>query len=229
MIVVLTCNNRGQSYVEETLCQIEENAKGRKVILVDGDSFPPREGWEIACQPRQVIPPQNKWTAWEAFKLAANAEEDLVFFEDDLEFCKNAPSFIESFKVPDDLGFVVFFSPWLTKDQPLGLWRIHPHAYIMAQAMKFPLRSVKKLLTARTAPIWQEVMNQGGFDEVLRHVAISMKMRFGIMNPGLVQHIGAVSLVGNGDLKGIRVAQNYGGKSLDACKLKAHADFGFFD
>jgi hypothetical protein len=227
MIVVLTCN-REQPYVEETLRQIEESAKGRKVILVDGKSFPPREGWEIVCRPRPVIPPQNKWTAWEAFRLAAEAEEDLVFFEDDLEFCKNAPAFIESFPIPDDVGFTVFFSPWLTREQPLGLWRIHPHAYIMAQAMKFPLRTVKKLHEARRAPIWDEARCFGGFDEILRHIVISMGLRLGIFNPGLVQHVGAVSLVGNGDLQGMRVAKNYAGKDTDANGYVGHTALGFF-
>lgn len=216
MIVVLTCP-RTPSYLADTLQQIDESTHGRKTLLVDGVDCPSRAGWNIICHPRPVAPRQNKWTGWEAFEVATAADEDLCFFEDDLEFCKNAPSFIEDFAVPDDLAFVTFFSPWVDLTWPIGLWRHHAHSYTMAQALKFSRRTVRELVTCK-----EEAMSiaPGGIDEALHYVATERRWRYGIMNPGLVQHVGAESFVGNGPLRGIRVAKNFAGREFDANGLR---------
>lgn len=218
MIVVLTCE-RPTSYLDATLNQIDESARGHKTLLVDGQRFPPREGWSGVAHPRPVLSHQNKWTAWEAFRIAENASEDLCFFEDDLLFCKNAPSFIEDFVVPEDLAFVTFFSSWVDNTWPIGLWRHNAHSYMMAQALKFPLRTVRALVDYKADAMWAS-FPKGGFDEVLNHTAIARSWKYGIFNPGLVQHVGAVSAVGNGALKGARVARNFAGAEFDADNLR---------
>lgn len=216
MIVVLTCA-RDRSYAESTLRQIDECTRGRKVLLVDGVDILPPSGWVGVYHPRPVDLPQNKWTAWEAFKIADRAEEDLCFFEDDLEFCKNAPSFIEDFVVPDDLAFVTFFSPWIDPTWPIGLWRHHTHSYMMAQALKFSRRTVHELAACKEEAM---SMQPGGFDEALHHIAVQHRWRYGIVNPGLVQHVGATSVVGNGPLTGMRVTRNFAGREFDANGLR---------
>jgi len=233
MIVVLTSKRPegARLYVSETIRQIDESAVGTKVLLTDGplpDGFTPPDGWTVVRSDRPTKAPQNKWTAWSAFDLAAKAKEDLCFFEDDLEFSTGAPAFIEEFEVPSDVDVVTFFSPWITKEMPVGLWRINFHAYVMAQAMKFPLRTVLELQRAREEQIWKEGILIGGFDEILHFVGIRKNWRLGILNPGIVQHIGDVSAVGNGTLKGIRVARNYAGKESDARNLHPIKKYGFF-
>jgi hypothetical protein len=220
MIVVLTTNRPGSSYLEETCRQIESSARRSKVILVDGKESVTRNGWLSVAHARPVVPPQNKWTAWEAFRLAVEAKEDLVFFEDDLELCVNAASYIEDFPVPEDLAFVTFYSPWVEKAFPIGIVRVHAHSYVMAQALKFPLRTAEELWRYRFEPIWKEASGVGGFDEILRYLAIKKTWRYGIFNPGIVQHVGANSVVGNGGLVGMRVARNYAGKDYDANGLR---------
>lgn len=222
MIVVLTCGRSGASYVEATVKQIDESARGPRVLLVDetlDNSFVNRSDWRVERRTRPIVAPQNKWVAWEAFHLAADANEDLCFFEDDLEFARNAPKYIENFSVPDDLAFVTFFSTWLGPKQPLGLWRIHAHTYMMAQALKFPLRTVRHLVEERSGALWNEGRMLGGFDEILRHVAIRCAWRYGVMHPGIVQHVGANSAVGNGELSDNRIAHNYTGCDFDADTL----------
>jgi hypothetical protein len=216
VIVVLTCA-REPSYAESTLRQIDESATGRRVLLVDGVDVLPPAGWTAMYHPRPCVPPQNKWTAWEAFKIADRVGEDLCFFEDDLEFSKNAPSFIEDFVVPDDLAFVTFFSPWIDRTWPIGLWRHHAHSYVMAQALKFSRQSVRELAACK-----EEAMSiaPGGFDEALHHAAITRRWRYGIVNPGLVQHVGSTSMVGNGPLQGMRVTKNFVGREFDANGLR---------
>lgn len=216
MIVVLTCA-RAQSCVDATLQQIDESARGKKVLLVDGLDSPPSPGWCVVYHPRPVVPPQNKWTAWEAFKIADRANEDLCFFEDDLEFSKNAPSFIEDFPVPNDLAFVTFFSPWIDPTWPIGLWRHHAHSYTMAQALKFSRETVRALAACKESAMANA---PGGFDEALHCVAVERRWRYGIMNPGLVQHVGETSVVGNGPLTGIRVTKNFAGRAFDANGLR---------
>lgn len=216
MIVVLTCA-REPSYADATLQQIDECTRGQRVLLVDGIEHASREGWRVVCRPRPVVPPQNKWTAWEAFVLAAEADEDLCFFEDDLEFAKNAPSFIEDFPVPDDLAFVTFYSPWVDNTWPIGLWRHHAHSYTMAQSLKFPRRTVQTLVACRETAM---TLAPGGVDEVLHYIATTNLWRYGIVNPGLVQHVGAESVVGNGPLVGMRRARNFTGREFDANGLR---------
>lgn len=216
MIVVLTCE-RAPSYRDVTLQQIEECVRGRKTLLVDGTDPLPPPGWDIVYHPRPVAPPQNKWTAWEAFRIADRANEDLCFFEDDLVFSKNAPSFIEDFVVPDDLAFVTFFSPWIDPSWPIGLWRHHAHSYTMAQALKFSRRTVHALATCKEEAM---VIAPGGFDEALHYIAVERRWRYGIVNPGLVQHVGAESVVGNGPLTGMRVTKNFAGRAFDANGLR---------
>lgn len=216
MIVVLTCA-RAQPYVDATLRQIDECARGRKTLLVDGvDQLPP-PGWDVVYRPRPVAPAQNKWTAWEAFKIADRADEDLCFFEDDLEFSKNAPSFVEDFRVPDDLAFVTFYSPWIDSTWPIGLWRHNTHSYTMAQALKFSRQTVRELAACKEEAM---MIAPGGFDEALHHISTVRGWRYGIVNPGLVQHIGAVSVVGNGPLRGMRVTKNFAGREFDANGLR---------
>ena len=221
MIVVLTCQREGASYVEETLNQIDASAPAgvTKIILSDGPPPPEadrRPGWENVVSPRPIRQPQNKWSAWKAFELAFEAKEDLCFFEDDLLLAKNAAARICEFKVPDDLTFVTFFSPWLTKSQPLGLWRIHGASYIMAQSLKFPLRTCERLLGMRQSDEWLEASGAEGFDGAVRWYCMKHHLLYGIHNPSLVQHVGAVSAVGNGPLKGCRVAENFVGVETDA-------------
>lgn len=218
MIVVLTCA-RTPSCAEATLQQIDECANGRKLLLVDGVDLISRPGWDTVCHPRPIVPPQNKWTAWEAFKIADRAGEDLCFFEDDLEFSKNAPIFIEDFVVPDDLAFVTFFSPWIDPTWPIGLWRHHAHSYTMAQALKFSRRTVRALAAYKEEAM---AIGPGGFDEALHHIAVKHRWRYGIMNPGIVQHVGVASVVGNGPLQGMRVTKNFAGREFDANCLRLY-------
>lgn len=216
MIVVLTCV-RFPSYADATLRQIDESARGRRTLLIDGvDRLAPL-GWDVVHHPRPVVPPQNKWTAWESFKIADRANEDMCFFEDDLEFSKNAPSFIEDFVVPDDLAFVTFFSPWIDPTWPIGLWRHHAHSYTMAQALKFSRRTVRELAQCKEEAM---AIGLGGFDEALHHIAVQRRWRYGIVNPGLVQHVGATSVVGNGPLVGMRYTKNFAGQEFDANGLR---------
>jgi len=233
MIVVLTSKRPEGApfYLGETLRQIDECAAGKRVVLTDGplpDGFEPPDGWGVVRSDRPTRKPQNKWVAWSAFDVAAEAGEDLCFFEDDLEFSVGAPAFIERFEVPGDVDVITFFSPWMTKEMPNGLWRINFHAYIMAQAMKFPLRTVRELRRAREEPIWKEGIPLGGFDEILHLIGIRRNWKLGILNPGIVQHVGDVSVVGNGELKGIRVARNYAGRESDARNLEPMKRYGFF-
>ena len=205
--------------MEATTLQIDESARGPKTLLVDGvDALPPA-GWDVVYHPRPCAPPQNKWTAWEAFRISDRAGGDLCFFEDDLEFCKNAPSFIEDFAVPDDLAFVTFFSPWIDPTWPIGLWRHHAHSYTMGQALKFSRRTVRELAACK-----EEAMSiaPGGFDEALHHIAVERRWRYGIVNPGIVQHVGVESVVGNGPLTGIRVTKNFVGRKFDANGLRRY-------
>ena len=97
----------------------------------------------------------------------------------------------------------------------------------MAQCMKFPLRSCIELTRARKESLWTEGSNLGGFDEILRYMAIQKHWKYGIINPGIVEHVGVISAVGNGNLSGMRVSKNYAGRDFDAMAL-AKFNAGYF-
>ena len=169
MIVVLTCL-RIPSCAEATLQQIDECTHSKKLLLVDGVDLLPHAGWDIVCHPRPIVPPQNKWTAWEAFEIANRANEELVFFEDDLNSARMRRVSSKTFLYQMTLAFVTFFSPGSIPRGRIGLWR-RPRAQLHDGA------GAQVLSTDRTgaAAYKEEAMaiGPGGFDEALHHIAVS--------------------------------------------------------
>jgi hypothetical protein len=225
MIAVIT-TNRNQDYLAETIRQIDESARSKKkVVILDSHKpappdFPVNRSWEVIQYLKPTYHRHNKWVGWKAFEVAAESGEDLCFFEDDLELGKNVALYIENFKIPEEMAFVAFFDSYLPKTIPMGLWRIHGHAFQMSQAVKFRADKIKDFLAYRNSPSWQRLMAVIGFDEMIKHCAIENKFHYGIHQPSLVQHVGAVSAVGNGHLDHpSRVSHSYQGKELDPHKI----------
>ncbi len=215
MIAVLTAPRLTTSYLARTLVGIDASARStNKVVICDGEVpvLPP--GWRAEPFIRPVPYPHNKWAAWRAFDLALEAGEDLTLFEDDLSLCKNAAAVIENYVVPDDIAFMLFYAPW---SGPPAIWRAHINAYVFAQCLRFPLRSLKTLCALRPQ---MEACRLGGSDECIKAVTMPLNWFWGVHKPGLVQHIGADSAVGNGLLRGTRISQDYPGDAFDALSLR---------
>jgi predicted amidohydrolase YtcJ len=136
---------------------------------------------------------------------------------------------------------VQFFSAWLfgiaVAEPTPGLWRT-PATVQGCQAIKFPARTLKKLVAWARLPEWQK-FNES--DVALGLAQQRMSMRIANHMPDIVQHTGHVSVVSHGMLEeaGItdeftrnlasaslpgRVSANFPGKHFDAMKLFSRHD-----
>ena len=221
MIAVLTCAGRpgGVSYLDKTLSDIDSSATGSRVIVCDRCSAAPRKGWasiDVTARPAHAGDRENRWALWTALRFAAEAEEDLIVVEDDVVFCKNGARHAERLRVPSDVAFVSLFAPWGDMTMPLGLWRSRCHTFIYAQALKFPLRTIRELV-----PTWRpdEDTHKGGSDDMLSLIGVKRNWLYAAHYPSIVQHVGAVSSVSSMPIVGCRASRAYRGDDFDAERL----------
>lgn len=225
MIIVPTCPRPdGASYLEQTISDIDESARGRREILVDADSGEiDLSGskfveWRIRhlrswSEPHPAG--ENKWVVWQALRIAIQRNEDLILLQDDLHLARGAAVWMEDFPVPADLAWVSFYAPQGDALMVPSLARWHCQHFNYCQALKIPLRTLRAL---REPEIVREmaVHRMGGDDETLRHFGDRFDWKFGVIYPGPVQHVGAVSAVGNGDLRSMsRYSRAFSGRDFD--------------
>lgn len=208
MIAVLTHPRPGASYLAATLASTDESAQGRRVVVSDslaplGIELP--DHWRLdAFERRPTATPDNRWTLWHAFNLAYQAGEDLVAVEDDVRWCRNGARAAELLAVPHDVAWVGLFDIGSTWEMPHGLWVSRRAAgFVYAQAIKFPRRTV-----ALMRHLGCRDVERSGSDNQLAVIGGMLGLSYALHVPSLVQHVGAVSAVGNGGLEG-RVSRSW--------------------
>jgi len=208
VIVVLT-DQRRHDHLAATLIDVDSSASDKtRIVLVDG-AEPPEvpAGWRAICAPKPLHAPatENRWTTWQAFELAVEAREDLLFLEDDVKGCPGAAKYAEEFSVPADCAFVMFYAPWGDATMPWSLFRIHAAQFSFCQALKVPLRTCRALHDARAEMV---ACPTPGSDECIRAIGAARNWMIGVHYPGLYQHVGAQSLVsGDRHLFGSRTSR----------------------
>jgi len=217
-IYVLTCPRAGAEpwpYVVDTVAAIDaEQLPVDQVLFVDGSSSPvlpasSRERWSVMSWLRPPTGPAgNKAPYWALLADAVqHGYDDVVVFEDDLEFCPNAVRRMVSLPVPSDVACVQFFAPHLfpAPETKPGLWR-PPLDFQFCQAVKFPSRTMRALVD------WQPFGDFHAADEAINWAFKELGGGGGGHVPELVQHVGAVSAASFGDALGDpsgRVARTY--------------------
>lgn len=195
MIAILTTDRPGVSYLAQTIADVDSSATGARVVISDAGNPDVPAHWET-CWFRKPAPSapgrnENKWSTWRAFELAALYGEDLVVLEDDIRLCHRAAERMDRFVMPSDLAFVSFFA---NHGGPPGLARWRPHAFQLAQAVKYSLATCRTLLSLRG-----EITGGDRTGEAhVARIAAELGWMFGIYHPSLVQHVGAVSSIGSG-------------------------------
>jgi hypothetical protein len=139
--------------------------------------------------------------------------EDLVCFEDDVVLCRNAARYAERLIVPDDVAFVSLYAPWGDLTMPPGLWRARCHSFAGAQFLKISHLTCLILVSARGE--MEAALDLGGSDDMLKLLGKRRDWLYAAHYPGLAQHVGMVSSLGNGD-KTPRVSRAYPGDPFDA-------------
>lgn len=219
MIVVSTVPNR--EYLLNTVTSIDLSAQSKtKIVLCDGDNFNLQipKSWDLVYFQQPKTSPwgsdrNNKFSMWEAFRLAININEDLLFFEDDLIFSQNAASLIENFIVPKDTSWISFFSPFGTRAMPNLVSRFPAKTFLFSQCIKFPLDTCKLLYSNYNKMLETQ---WGGSDEILSRLGEKLNLNYGIFFPSLVQHVGEQSFVGNGRLTEFRTSSSFRGIDYNA-------------
>ncbi len=230
-----------------------EDFPGPKWIVVDGTPEQAAElagvvtgAWAIErfARPEGMWLGGNKWPYWKLLELALDqvgADGEASVLEDDIEFCLNALTRMSLFPIPPDVDLAQFFSAWvfgvgLAEPTP-GLWRT-PTPLAGCQAIKFPARTLKKLVAWGKVPEWQKYNES---DVALGLAIQRLSMRIGTHMPDIVQHVGDVSVVAHGMLSeagvtdeltravadrslGGRISINFPGKHFDAMKLFSRHD-----
>lgn len=207
MIAVLT-HPRATSYLAATLASTDASAQGTRVVVSDsmaplGIELP--DHWRLDAFRRSETPtPDNRWTLWRALALAYETGEDLVAVEDDVRWCRNGARAAELLPVPHDVAWVSLFDIGSGPAMPHGLWLSRrPEGFMFAQAIKLPWRTCALLRR-----VGCEMFDRVGSDSQLACVGGMLGLSYAIHVPSLVQHVGAVSAVGNGGLEG-RVSQSW--------------------
>jgi hypothetical protein len=240
LVVVLACEREGNSYVEQTAAQIdEEGGVGLpRMVMVDGAadfaaSVEARlarvgcTGWEVVSLGARR---GSTLGMAAALKAAAPQKRDVLFFEDDVELCRRAVERMVAVRVPDASAFVTFFD--MKEVEPgtaAGLY-VRPRRgtenewlFWGCQAMRFPAEMVQWLgdcnwLGTRVGP--GHMASDLIVGELIGwHIR---RRRMAVHVPCLVEHVGAVSGCAPGlTLTPKRLATNYPGKEFDAMTLPA--------
>jgi len=154
--------------------------------------------------------------------------KDLLFFEDDLELCKNAVQRMAELEVPSDTWLVSFFdAKELSQDSPMGIHRRLAHGLQTpglrgTQAIKFKASAVRCLAEAD----WSPILADQPFpqrDQRIGAILSSQNLgsRIGIHIPHLVQDLDqSTSTHSAVDLEGRPLVDiRFPGREFDALSL----------
>ncbi|HNY29721.1 MAG TPA: hypothetical protein PKO15_02440 [Fibrobacteria bacterium] len=237
-IAVLTCDRAGAFYLGDTLSQIdtEGGAPLERVLYVEGSQdFAKRlETWLETIKHRgwTVVHLGEKLGGLESMRRLLRMEsvhgKDLLFFEDDLELCKNAVQRMAELEVPSDTWLVSFFdAKELSQDSPMGIHRRLAHGLQTpglrgTQAIKFKASAVRCLAEAD----WSPILADQPFpqrDQRIGAILSSQNLgsRIGIHIPHLVQDLDqSTSTHSAVDLEGRPLVDiRFPGREFDALSL----------
>jgi hypothetical protein len=199
---------------------------GRKVIFVDGaaDVSHNPDGWEFESLTNNEPSRGTCRSFWEIFHRAALAgTPELLFFEDDVRFARNAITAMSAYQVPPNLGALSFLNmnPGMAGRGP-GVHRYTGRHFWGSQALKLPARALERFTRTDNIPT--------GYPHA-GDVWIGHRFRIGIVIPALVRHIGAKSSIpcqADHTLEGPhahRAGLDYAGDDFDALGIlpAAHA------
>lgn len=229
ILVVLTCRRRdGRSYLRKTLeGLLDEGAlrASRRVLLFDGPV-------ETADVPEEVLRHfkfvqvdgetrvGGAKAVWRAMSICDEAKASkILFFEDDVEPCKNAVRSALGLEIPRDLGMVTFFDPdKVAPGSPYKIWRMPAWAFSCNQFIMLPRRTARwvSMIDPTKGP-W---LPYCGDNFLGRAVGRSPWPTVGVHIPCLVEHVGEVSAVWADASMSGRRATNYPGRDFDALSLE---------
>lgn len=196
MISVLTCPRPGGvKYLYPLLDVVSKTCPNEKKLLFCDGSNEEWPGWQtvsLDLSGEKMGINDNKFASWRAFEHAHALGDDLLFLEDDI-VPVDATSVMDAVNhaVPAECAFTSFHrSRWTVPG-------IHPGtAFMMSQAVKIPLRSLKHLVD------WQR-MSRGdweairGVDAAIAVASRSASWQYEQTERNYFDHVGEISAVRN--------------------------------
>lgn len=241
LIVVGTCPRGEFYYLGDTVDGLIETGAGEAdfvIVVSDGpidaaarSSLPNKWGYEINVEGGRG----SQHVFWQALALAVEEDaERLLWFEDDLAFCRNAVRRMLASEVPEDLALISFFDmATCAANAPDGLYTAPVlgttgQGFRGSQALLLPRRTIEYLYNHERAVVGGTEKN--GLDraigQTLAAAPAELKLgRYGIHLPCLVEHVGGVSAAHPGETldrpRGPwqRIATRWLGKDFDALTL----------
>jgi hypothetical protein len=218
IVLVTTCQRPGSSYVETLLASIDASGwRGRRLLVADGP-YATSSGWQVAESPTRL---GQMRTYWRALRLGIEearrfGTDRITIFEDDVEICNNALSYMERARFPDSLDFMTWFDGHVVPPgSQQGVYPVPAQYFFCLQGVTWRRSTAERLLAAPQAQSWPEP-HRG--DILIARILAGRT--YGVHVPNLVQHRGDVSLCNPGQgLVGVRTAANYPGAQLDALQL----------
>lgn len=238
-IAVLTCDRPNGFYLPDTVRQIdrEGGTELERRIFVDGTAeFVERlerrlraggaKGWNFV----RVGENLGSTEAMRRLVVESSATgRDLLFFEDDLQLCRNAVRRMAAQRVPDDVGIVTFFDmKEVAPGAAPGLYRRpadghHGSGFWGAQCLRIH-REALAFLAVRNWLDESRGDSRMASDILMgRHLAKHAKRRhLAVHIPNLVEHVGHASACfpGLSLSPRWRRATNFPGRGFDALSLK---------
>jgi hypothetical protein len=227
-LIVLTCPREGEKpfpYLQELAKQIDAEGITFEVVIDASESDQPVETIVPATTGIRKFKrgdgalKGNKLPYWTCIALAHSFGGDAIILEDDVELCGNAIRRMMTLPVPEDLALLQFFNPDLMPTEKTfpGLWRPPAVDLQFTQAIKFPQRTIEKLI------VWREDPRFLQFTQSDRSLALALHalgLRFGVHAPELVQHVGEISAVEEvRQLANWKSSKTWPGRGFDAMRL----------
>lgn len=198
MIIVNTIQSR--PYFLDTIHSIQQNnlnGLGRLIVLSDGLLDRDVDHWEVIQS--EKIGRRN--IGWKALRIALAAQEDLLFFEDDILVCDDGPQIMFNAKIPDRVSFLSFFHttpPGDFRNKHINKPRIKlidANKWLFSQAIKIPLDIIELLCNENYNKVAQDLL-PNGFDAAIGAIiSKTNKPKVGIVWPNLIEHVGKQSIV----------------------------------
>jgi hypothetical protein len=227
-IAILTCARVTADpwqYLRETIESLGTSPArlSRRVIVCDvRDDDPPRpelDGdwlWVNARRDPAELPGGSAAAYWSLLRFCATIEglDRLLVLEDDVIACRYAVDRVFSLGIPDDLGVVKYFEPWMIQPKShQGLYRPPSHTLLWTQAVAFKGDVVRRIVSRGTAH--GEMMIRAS-DNRLGFVLGQMGVRYGVHHPCIFQHSGGESAANPGEPLKWRTSHSYPGRNANA-------------
>lgn len=228
MIAVLT-HTRPVPYFPETARQIvEQKPRWRCAVFSDGSPAVEPAGWQVVVLQRESVN-GNGLPYRKILEAAAQDDEGLVLFEDDVHLVAGAIPYLEDFVVPRDLAVVSFCQCLIRSESPWGLYRAPGWSMRMTQCCKFSRAGIATILAGWTEEE-SKTMNMGMSDAGIAFALGRAKLPWGMHIPDLANHIGEVSTLTVGKpIDPNRRCNNFYGVDWNADVLREHWRSGIYD